>query len=455
MGNKSKSFAVLIVVFLLIPMAPKYTTPTLSWQKNYGDNLAHSSNLIQTIDGGYAFLDLGWTRQGHFKPATLYKVDSSGNAQWNKTIEGLAANSIVQTYDGGYAILGTWSASFSILHIPTVIKLDSVGNLKWALNFTDQDNPKGLLQSPNGGFTIMIQSSVYEQGHTKSWASLIKTDSNAKIKANITISYPGNITSPNSIIQTSDQGYAIIGSTSFNGTNDTPDLYYWLAKLDSNGNLQFSREYGNGPGILNTNIKENLHAGLGLNRFTFGDNHATAVTQTPDGGFVVAGIIYFVSHSASSFESKTLLVKTDSQGIIEWNQTLDGYDVQSMILTSDGGLAYADSGRIIKTDSNYSKLWEKTLTYTGSDGTAALGLSSVIETFDGSLAVLGVGRDLFDNMLTGRIYLIKTNAFLPLPTPTTTSSIPEFPVWTISLLLSIMLVTAGLLVYHKRKAKPV
>ncbi len=38
----------------------------------------------------------------------------------------------------------------------------------------------------------------------------------------------------------------------------------------------------------------------------------------------------------------------------------------------------------------------------------------------------------------------------PSPNPTPTPSIPEFPSWTVPLLLSTMLVVAGLLVYHKK-----
>jgi hypothetical protein len=44
-----------------------------------------------------------------------------------------------------------------------------------------------------------------------------------------------------------------------------------------------------------------------------------------------------------------------------------------------------------------------------------------------------------------------TQTLQPIPTPT----VPEFSSWTILILLSIVLATAGLLVYHKRKAKAV
>ena len=46
--------------------------------------------------------------------------------------------------------------------------------------------------------------------------------------------------------------------------------------------------------------------------------------------------------------------------------------------------------------------------------------------------------------------LSPTPTSTPSPTPTSTPTAPEFPFWIIPLLLSIMLATAGLLVYHKK-----
>ncbi len=255
MGKKSKSFAlVLVALFLtsLITLEPatvkaQSTTftsaPTIQWQKDYGDsgpygdtNVESTSNLIQTSDGGYVFVNLGWSYQYTIRPSTLYKVDSSGNLQWNKTISYFRATTFIQTSDEGYELSGSW---FSALigggareFTPTLIKTDSQGNIQWIQNY----------------------SSV-------------------------------------------------------------PDL-------------------GSAP---------------------------------------------------------------------------------TLVQTSDSGFVYGEQGSLIKTDSNNNTQWIINLTYTGGDGTAPLEISSIIETSNGALAVLGVGYNLFDNPRTGRIYLIKTEPFLPLP----------------------------------------
>jgi hypothetical protein len=45
---------------------------------------------------------------------------------------------------------------------------------------------------------------------------------------------------------------------------------------------------------------------------------------------------------------------------------------------------------------------------------------------------------------------VSSTSVSPSPNPTPTPTVPEFLSWTIPLILSIMLVSAGLLVYHKK-----
>jgi len=71
----------------------------------------------------------------------------------------------------------------------------------------------------------------------------------------------------------------------------------------------------------------------------------------------------------------------------------------------------------------------------------------VIETSDGALAALGVGYSLFDNPRTGRVYLIKTEAFLPLPSqtplPTPLPTPTPEPISTALVIAVVILVALG------------
>ena len=84
------------------------SAPATEWQQKLGEGES-TSQVIQTKDDGYSFLDLGWNHQYTTEPAILYKIDSSGNPQWQKTINSFHANGLVQTIDGGIAILGEWN----------------------------------------------------------------------------------------------------------------------------------------------------------------------------------------------------------------------------------------------------------------------------------------------------------------------------------------------------------
>ena len=212
-------------------------------------------------------------------------------------------------------------------------------------------------------------------------------------------------------------------------------------KVDSSGNVQFEK--------------------------TINFLGASSIIQTKDEGYEIAG---HWSKLGNTYEYTPTLIKTDPQGSIQWvanySSVPDLGIASTEIQTSDHGFAYWKDGSITKTDSENNTQWVKNLTYYGADGTAPLKLSSVIETSDGALAVLGVGYSLFDNPRTGKIYLIKTEAFLPipsqtpLPTPMPTST-PE-PISTglvvavvilvaIGTIAIIVVIIAGLLRYYKKR----
>jgi hypothetical protein len=432
-----------------------------AWQQEYGDRDIESvSNVIQTSDGGFAFLDLGW---GHglnrLVPSTLYKVNASGEVQWKKTIEWFAAETLIQTSDSGYTLFGQWSTyGTTYQHTPTVIKTDSEGNIRHVQNFSSYTGLGFVPTSDDGFATLDRRGGNLQYYPGTSWTSIIKTNSNGIMQWNKTFNEFGNFSIVNSMIQTRNGGYALVGSCSFNGTNDTPNLYFLLIRTDSKGNFEWSRQFGNGPEIVDKNQTQNAGALQEVNRRTFGDNEGMSVTETVDGGFLVAGIVYPVrnyswwgfSYGPIPNMAKTLLVKTDSQGNMLWNQTIDGYETSPIIQTSDDGFVFAGSQGIVKIDANGTLQWTKDDVTFPSLGIRPylLGVSNLIETSDGALAGIGVGTT--SEPYQGNIYLFETKPFLPLPTPSPTSSIPEFPSWTIPLLLTIMVASAGLLVYHKK-----
>jgi hypothetical protein len=272
------------IVFSQTSSSEAVSAPAIEWQNSYGGSTVSVSNLIQTTDGGYIFMDLGWRYNVGFQPSTVYKVDSAGNVQWSKTLgpyntsEYLGASSIIQTNDGGYEIAGGWTIGVTYQYTPTLVKMDAQGNIEWAANY----------------------SSVSD-----------------------------------------------LGTATFAG-----------------------------------------------------------------------------------------------------------------IRTSDGGFAYCENGRIIKTDIKKNIQWVQVLNYTESSGrTNPLSLFSLIETSDGALAILAVGEYHSGIARTGRIYLIKTEAFLPLPSqaplptpmPTSSPALTAEATTVILLIIVVFAITASTISLKKRK----
>jgi hypothetical protein len=207
----------------------------LQWTKTIGGKKEDLGlSLIQTSDGGYAIA--GGTRSFGAGNEDVYvvKLDAHGKLQWTKTIGGPKrdwGNSLIQTADGGYAIAGsTFSFGAGQLDI-YVVKLDANGNLQWTKTIGGKDWDAGisLIQTSDGGYAIV--------GHTKSFGAggedvyLVKLDADGKLQWTKTIGGE-NDDRGFSVIQTSDEGYAIAGSTTSFGARGR-DVY--VIKLDKNG----------------------------------------------------------------------------------------------------------------------------------------------------------------------------------------------------------------------------
>lgn len=118
----------------------------------------------------------------------------------------------------------------------------------------------------------------------------------------------------NSLIQMADGGFVLGGETWSYGTG-AYDM--WLVKIDAAGVAQWNRTYG----------------GTSVDR-------VNSLVQTVDGGFALAGS----TTSYGAGKSDMWLVKTDANGIAQWNRTYGGTSsewLEALIQTTDGGFALA------------------------------------------------------------------------------------------------------------------
>jgi len=215
----------------------------MQWNKTYGTPGAESfTGAIKASDGGYAvkgFIIVAGKYNGW-----LVKTDANGNMQWNKTIVTPDVNflySMIQTSDSGYAIAG-----FVVVAPQNadafLYKTDSSGNMQWNKTYGGPatDAAFGLVRTTDGGYAMAGNTNSSGAGGQDGW--LIKTDANGNMQWNKT--YGGtDDDSLQTIVPTTDGGFAIAGKTRSFGTGK---LDMWLVKTDSYGNVQWSKTFG-GP----------------------------------------------------------------------------------------------------------------------------------------------------------------------------------------------------------------
>ena len=186
-----------------------------------------------------------------------------------------------------------------------------------------------------------------------------------------------------SVQQTSDDGYIIVGCRE--SYNSNKDVY--LIKTDSSGNLEWELWMGD--------------AGL---------QEGKSVQQTSDGGYIITGYT-----QSSGVSSDVWLIKIDSSGNLEWDETFGGSGTSqgsnSVQQTNDGG--YIITGYttqsigglcdvwLIKTDSSGNLEWDETFGSTNNDGG-----HSVQQTNDGGYIITGMTSYLG----WMHMWLIKTDA---------------------------------------------
>ena len=219
-------------------------------------------------------------------------------------------------------------------------------------------------QTSDGGYIIALETSSYGAGDVDFW--LVKTDSDGNMTWDRTFG-GSEYELPTFVQQTSDGGYIITGMTASYGAGD---FDAWLIKTDAVGIEVWNQTYG-GPD------------------YDFG----YTVYEIVDGYIIGGGTKSF---GAGDFDY--WLIKTDSDGNMEWDKTFGGSGPETcrrMVQTTDGGYiisGFTHSTKIfgkmscwlVKTDVDGNKLWDKTI-----EGTRHSGAWSIRQTTDGGYIIAG------------------------------------------------------------------
>lgn len=293
------------------------------WTKTYGAGDFRS--VKQTSDQGFIA-----TGQSGTEDILITKTDSIGEVMWNKIYGGNRvdwASDVQQTYDGGYIVVG----SNSSIAFPNgklwLLKIDTDGDTLWT-KFFGGDTPYNIglsvCQTRDSGYVVTGYTLV--TGNTVDvW--LIKTNQNGDLVWMNT--YGGaQWDQGNSVQQTNDDGYIIVGKTESFGSGNSD---VWLIKTNSIGDTVWTCTYG----------------GVDLDK-------GNSVQQTFDEGYIIAG----TSERFGPGNPGVLLIKTNSEGDTLWTSTYGGIDPAegySVRQTIDHG--YIVSGHIFSNVSPGKNVW--------------------------------------------------------------------------------------------------
>jgi len=245
---------------------------------------------------------------------------------------------------------------------------------------THNDYAFSVVQTPDGGYAIAGYTNSFGPDSPDFW--LVKTDEYGDPEWSKIYGGPSG-EKAYCVVQTADGGYAIAGRTRSFGSGKC-DI--WLVKTDEFGNHLWNQTYG-GPE----------------------DDIAREIIETSDGGYAMAGETSSFGHGSRDF----WLVKTDSEGNMQWNQPYGGTDedeAYSVVQTEEGG--YAVVGRtlsfgpqdfwLVKTDADGNMQWNRA--YGGGGPQIAF---SVVQTPDGGYAIGGENGPNNDRR---DVWLVKTDA---------------------------------------------
>ncbi|HLP93933.1 MAG TPA: T9SS type A sorting domain-containing protein [Saprospiraceae bacterium] len=318
----------------------------IDWQRciggSYYDNM---NNFMQTTDGSYVISGGVQSTDGDIlvnygnSDFFIIKLKPDGDTQWKRTFGGSdydQANYTIQTSDGGYILAGVSKSTDGQVgenHGEDdiwILKLSSFGIIQWkkVLGGSQDESVNQVIQVSDGGFVIAGSTRSNDldvSGHhglKDIWMVKLSSDGQLEWEKAIGGTQQDN---PGSLDQTEDGGLLLTGHTTSNDGDITGNHGYqdvWIVKFDIQGNILWGKTIGGSS-----------------------EDFLDVYKPTPDGGLVFGGF----SSSANGDITQNKgdrdgwLLKLDENYDIQWSITFGGSNkdvIQDILVTDDGGYLF-------------------------------------------------------------------------------------------------------------------
>ncbi len=321
---------------------------SIQWQQSFGGSSDDYGGFIcQTTDSGYILAGNNFSNDGDVSgnhgqnDYWIAKLSATGSIQWQKCLGGSlgdAVSSIQQTSDGGYIVAGTTESNNGDVsgnhgnEDYWVVKLSVTGSIVWQKCYggSHNDNANSIRQTVDGGY-IVIGGTNSNNGDVSGFHGGLFDYWIVKLSASGSIEWQkcyggGDDDEAYFVNQTSDGGYVVVGaSKSINGNiignHGLNDC--WIIKLSVSGSLEWQRPLGSSGG-----------------------DGGSYVQETTDGGYMVGGYSSSNDGDVSGVHgySDMWIAKLSSSGSIQWQKCLGstgGESIRSIYSTSDDGYILA------------------------------------------------------------------------------------------------------------------
>ncbi len=347
----------------------------LQWQKAYGgSNDDYATAWIQTSDNGFLIVGATNSDDGNVSgnhggyDIWVTKLNSLGTLLWSKCYGGSDYDfgyCVANTSDGGYIIAGkTWSSDGNVTGYhgngdAWVLKISASGSLLWqkTLGGSGEENIWNIKQSGTGFIVAGTTNSkdgnlTNNKGNFDVWIFRLNSTGTVEWSKNFGGSQNDYAYSCYPI---SDGSFIVAGETQSNNgdiSGNKGGFDIWILKINSQGNIQWQKTLGGTE-----------------------DDWACSIRPLNDGGFVIGGSSKSNNgdFSGNHGDWDYLILKINSAGILQWQELIGstGDDEATIVQqTSDGGYiacgyASASNGNV-SSNAGKSDIWIVKLNSTSS-----------------------------------------------------------------------------------------